>query len=249
MPSGTGKTVSLLSLIVSYQQASPPALSLSRARPASHPPPVLPRKAQAGLLLPHRPRDRKGPLRAQAPHGVPRRRRRVRRRPQEGAGLHRHRPHQPQEPLHTPRGASLPPLRPPRPSDRPRGRSPRRKRARSSTRAAAISRTPPSASGRGTTRAPSRHVAFTTCVLPSSRSSVWVARRPERAPLQNLGDMEAGQLIPPGIWTLADVLQNGRDKGVCPYFTVRRMVRPPTPALALSLRPIACLRRCRSSTS
>ena len=37
--------------------------------------------------------------------------------------------------------------------------------------------------------------------------------------------MEAGQLIPPGIWTLADVLQNGRDKGVCPYFTVRRMVR------------------------
>ena len=31
MPSGTGKTVSLLSLIVSYQQASPPALSLSLA--------------------------------------------------------------------------------------------------------------------------------------------------------------------------------------------------------------------------
>ena len=136
------------------------------------------------------------------------------------------------------------------PSDRPRGRSPRRKRARSSTRAAAISRTPPSASARGTTRAPSRHVAFTTCVLPSSRSSVWVARRPERAPLQNLGDMEAGQLIPPGIWTLADVLQNGRDKGVCPYFTVRRMVRPPTPASGFSpSHCIARLRRCRSSTS
>lgn len=41
---------------------------------------------------------------------------------------------------------------------------------------------------------------------------------------QNLGKMELGHLIPPGIWTLADVLQFGRDKGVCPYFAVRRMV-------------------------
>ncbi|KAJ7097936.1 hypothetical protein B0H15DRAFT_920639 [Mycena belliarum] len=41
---------------------------------------------------------------------------------------------------------------------------------------------------------------------------------------ENLGEMEAGSLIPPGIWTLADVLQYGRDKGVCPYFTVRRMM-------------------------
>ena len=30
--------------------------------------------------------------------------------------------------------------------------------------------------------------------------------------------------IPPGIWTLADVLQYGRDHGTCPYFTVRRSV-------------------------
>jgi DNA excision repair protein ERCC-2 len=37
--------------------------------------------------------------------------------------------------------------------------------------------------------------------------------------------METGSLIPPGIWTLADVLQYGRDNGVCPYFTVRRMVK------------------------
>jgi len=37
--------------------------------------------------------------------------------------------------------------------------------------------------------------------------------------------MEAGQLIPGGIWTLADVLEYGRDKGVCPYFAVRRMAR------------------------
>lgn len=36
--------------------------------------------------------------------------------------------------------------------------------------------------------------------------------------------MEPGQLIPPGIWTLADVLQYGRDKTICPYFAVRRMV-------------------------
>lgn len=41
---------------------------------------------------------------------------------------------------------------------------------------------------------------------------------------QNLGKMDPGSLIPPGIWTLADVLQYGRDKGVCPYFAVRRMV-------------------------
>src|SRR6266576_6067108 len=36
--------------------------------------------------------------------------------------------------------------------------------------------------------------------------------------------MEPGQLIPPGIWTLADVIEYGREKGVCPYFAVRRMV-------------------------
>ena len=41
---------------------------------------------------------------------------------------------------------------------------------------------------------------------------------------QTLGALEPGNLIPAGIWTLADVLQYGREKGVCPYFTVRRMV-------------------------
>lgn len=41
---------------------------------------------------------------------------------------------------------------------------------------------------------------------------------------QNLGKLDPGNLIPQGIWTLADVLQYGRDKGVCPYFLVRRMV-------------------------
>ena len=41
---------------------------------------------------------------------------------------------------------------------------------------------------------------------------------------QNLGKLEPGNLIPPGIWTLADVLQHGRDNRICPYFLVRRMV-------------------------
>ncbi|KAH7930768.1 DNA repair helicase [Leucogyrophana mollusca] len=41
---------------------------------------------------------------------------------------------------------------------------------------------------------------------------------------ENLGKMEPGSLLPAGIWTLADVLQHGRDNGTCPYFTVRRMM-------------------------
>ena len=41
---------------------------------------------------------------------------------------------------------------------------------------------------------------------------------------KELGAMEPGSLIPPGVHTLADVIHYGRKKGVCPYFTVRRMV-------------------------
>jgi DNA excision repair protein ERCC-2 len=41
---------------------------------------------------------------------------------------------------------------------------------------------------------------------------------------QKLGQKEPGKLIPPGIHTLGDVLQYGRDEGVCPYFLVRRTV-------------------------
>ncbi|KAF8902146.1 DNA repair helicase [Gymnopilus junonius] len=41
---------------------------------------------------------------------------------------------------------------------------------------------------------------------------------------ENLGKMEPGHLMPPGIWTLADVLQYGREKTICPYFAVRRMM-------------------------
>ncbi|CAL1704752.1 unnamed protein product [Somion occarium] len=41
---------------------------------------------------------------------------------------------------------------------------------------------------------------------------------------ENLGVREPGNLIPPGVYTLADVLQYGRDNTVCPYFLVRRMM-------------------------
>ncbi|RDX56802.1 DNA repair helicase [Polyporus arcularius HHB13444] len=41
---------------------------------------------------------------------------------------------------------------------------------------------------------------------------------------ENLGKLEPGNLIPPGVWTLADVLQYGRDNRICPYFLVRRMM-------------------------
>ncbi|EJU04718.1 DNA repair helicase [Dacryopinax primogenitus] len=41
---------------------------------------------------------------------------------------------------------------------------------------------------------------------------------------ERLGEKEPGNLIPPGIYTLAEVLQYGRDEGVCPYFTIRRMM-------------------------
>lgn len=37
--------------------------------------------------------------------------------------------------------------------------------------------------------------------------------------------MGPGTLFPPGIWTLADILEYGKEKTICPYFGVRRMVR------------------------
>ncbi|KAF9451027.1 transcription factor TFIIH complex subunit Rad15 [Macrolepiota fuliginosa MF-IS2] len=41
---------------------------------------------------------------------------------------------------------------------------------------------------------------------------------------ENLGNLEPGHLLPPGISTLADVLEYGKEKGICPYFAVRRMM-------------------------
>jgi DNA excision repair protein ERCC-2 len=41
---------------------------------------------------------------------------------------------------------------------------------------------------------------------------------------EELGKMEPGHLVPRGVWTLEDVKEYGREKGVCPYFAVRRML-------------------------
>lgn len=41
---------------------------------------------------------------------------------------------------------------------------------------------------------------------------------------EELGKLEPGHLIPRGVWTLEDVKEYGKEKGVCPYFTVRRML-------------------------
>ena len=41
---------------------------------------------------------------------------------------------------------------------------------------------------------------------------------------KNMNDVPHERLLSPGIWTLADVLQHGRDTGTCPYFTIRRSV-------------------------
>ncbi|KAJ8521610.1 hypothetical protein ONZ45_g1716 [Pleurotus djamor] len=37
---------------------------------------------------------------------------------------------------------------------------------------------------------------------------------------ENLGQLDPGNLIPRGIWTLADILEYGKDHGICPYFTM-----------------------------
>jgi DNA excision repair protein ERCC-2 len=39
---------------------------------------------------------------------------------------------------------------------------------------------------------------------------------------ENMNEVPYENLLPPGVWTLADVLQHGRDSGTCPYFTIRR---------------------------
>ncbi|WFD30076.1 DNA helicase [Malassezia sp. CBS 17886] len=41
---------------------------------------------------------------------------------------------------------------------------------------------------------------------------------------EELGTMEPGSLIPPGVWTLDEVKAYGEERGVCPYFAVRRMM-------------------------
>lgn len=41
---------------------------------------------------------------------------------------------------------------------------------------------------------------------------------------EELGKMEPGHLIPPGVWTLEDIKDYAQERGVCPYFAVRRMM-------------------------
>ncbi len=41
---------------------------------------------------------------------------------------------------------------------------------------------------------------------------------------KNMNDVPFDRLLSSGIWTLADILQHGRDTGTCPYFTIRRSV-------------------------
>ncbi|TIB12971.1 hypothetical protein E3P77_01533 [Wallemia ichthyophaga] len=42
---------------------------------------------------------------------------------------------------------------------------------------------------------------------------------------ENLSELAPGEIIPPGIWTIEDVRKFGQQKGLCPYFSVRRMVQ------------------------
>lgn len=65
--------------------------------------------------------------------------------------------------------------------------------------------------------------------------------------IQNLGKLDPGALIPPGIWTLSDVLEHGKDKGICPYFAVRRMVGSATEPLDV-IQFISVCFRCHSWT-
>lgn len=41
---------------------------------------------------------------------------------------------------------------------------------------------------------------------------------------EELGKMEPGQLIPQGVWTLEEVKEYAREKQICPYFAIRRMM-------------------------
>jgi len=43
---------------------------------------------------------------------------------------------------------------------------------------------------------------------------------------KNMSDIPHENILTPGIWTLADILQHGRDSATCPYFAIRRSVCP-----------------------
>ncbi|KAI9509380.1 DNA repair helicase [Russula earlei] len=39
---------------------------------------------------------------------------------------------------------------------------------------------------------------------------------------ESMNNIPNDKILPPGIWTLADILQHARDSATCPYFTIRR---------------------------
>jgi DNA excision repair protein ERCC-2 len=57
---------------------------------------------------------------------------------------------------------------------------------------------------------------FSFCLAPRYHSKMY---------WKNMNNIPfEGLLSPGGIWTLADILQHGRDTSTCPYFTIRRSV-------------------------
>lgn len=63
-------------------------------------------------------------------------------------------------------------------------------------------------------------------------TNAWVCERGRKEPgsvelcsfHEELGKLEPGHLLPRGVWTLEDVKEYGKQKGICPYFAVRRMM-------------------------
>lgn len=53
---------------------------------------------------------------------------------------------------------------------------------------------------------------------------------------QELNNYETGELIPEGVFTLDDIKKYGQEKGVCPYFTIRRMVGTKSPESPANIR-------------
>ncbi len=41
---------------------------------------------------------------------------------------------------------------------------------------------------------------------------------------EELGLLEQDALIEPGVWTLDEIKEQGKRRGTCPYFAIRRMV-------------------------
>ena len=64
---------------------------------------------------------------------------------------------------------------------------------------------------------------------------------------KNMNDISDERLLSSGIWTLADILQHGRDTGTCPYFTIRRSVC--SRHFNFRNENLICVSRCHLSTS